>query len=100
LACLWIEKDLGPVPIKFQSLVNEIIDEGPLLEKINILIQQKRDAKELSWGMRIPEINNFIDREIKRIRNKNLKTNKVRPNLNKLDQLFTNCLSEIWQTKI
>jgi predicted nucleotidyltransferase len=100
LACLWIEKDLGPVPIKFQTLVNHIIDEGPLLEMINLLIQKKSNVNELSWDTRIPEINNFIDREMKRIRNKNLKSIKIRPDLKKLDQLFVNCLSEIWQTKI
>jgi predicted nucleotidyltransferase len=96
LACLWIERELGPVPIEFEVLADRIIHSTDLKTEVVNLLKRKRNGEELSWGPQIPIINKFIETEIKRLENKQFGKNYKRPNREKLNQLFLSSLIEIW----
>ncbi len=67
LACLWIERGLGVVPMRFESLVDGIVDEPRLRKSIDRLLVHKRAASETEYGGTIPEINAFLQRELTRL---------------------------------
>lgn len=101
LACNWIEQDLGPVPTEFSILVDKIIQENKLKTAINNLIIEKSRGNELYWGMRIPEISDFIDREINRLKEQLQVTRKRRKfDTEKLNDIFRSALLEVWDQKI
>ncbi|WP_435626276.1 nucleotidyltransferase domain-containing protein [Candidatus Ferrigenium straubiae] len=67
MACLWIERGMGVVPMAFDELAAGVIDDGGLQSSISRLIERKRAGAELDNGMRIPEIHAFIEHEIRRL---------------------------------
>lgn len=108
LACKWIEKDLGPVPMEFQILVDRIIESDGLKTVIKELIKRKKEGEELSWGSKIPEINNFLDEEIKRLDAKRYHITKLEANnyynkkynspVKKLNNLFFDMFDDYFDT--
>jgi predicted nucleotidyltransferase len=96
LACLWIEREQGPVPMEFETLVERIVESNELRKEINELLKRKREGEELSWGPPIPIINEFIEGEIFRLVNKKFEKRKIRPGREKLNALFQAALVEIW----
>ncbi len=94
LACQWIEQGRGLVPMKFETLVENLVQDNTLRSAIEYLIQDKRQGKEQHYGPRIPEISNFIDQELVRL-------SEVQPtppksiDSNLLDQLFVEMLIEL-----
>jgi uncharacterized protein len=97
LACKWIENNLGPVPTEFEKLVESIIEEDKLKKSINELIEEKKNGAELHWGRRIPEISNFIEVEIERLKKKEINFSKSKLDTEKLNNLFRELLKEVWQ---
>ncbi|MDD2700064.1 MAG: nucleotidyltransferase domain-containing protein [Sideroxydans sp.] len=67
LACLWIERGLGMVPMAFEDLVSGVVKDAGLKAAIAGLIELKRAAAELSNGAPIPEIHNFLLEEMSRL---------------------------------
>ncbi|MFO0792558.1 MAG: nucleotidyltransferase domain-containing protein [Candidatus Brocadiaceae bacterium] len=67
LACKWIEAGHGIVPVRFDILVNRIINPGDLKTAIFDLLQRKKDGQELDMGPRIPVISEFIETELERL---------------------------------
>jgi len=61
LAIRWIERDLGPVPMELQKLVESTVDAADLRTEIERLVAAKRDGAELDYGPRIESISVFID---------------------------------------
>jgi len=97
LACKWIEQDLGPVPTKFSLLVDKIVNDETLKQSIQNLINEKREGNELYWGPKIPEISEFIDIEIDRLKDKHhIKKRRSKTDTEKLNQLFRSALIEVW----
>ena len=47
LACLWIERDYGVVPIQFQMLVERVLEDGQIKTAIQDLIRRKKAGEEL-----------------------------------------------------
>lgn len=70
LACLWIERGFGVVPIEFSTLVDRLIDPSPLKQSIEQLVDRKRAGAELDKGPRIAAISDFLDQEIERLAGK------------------------------
>jgi len=95
LACIWIEKNFGLVPIEFSILVNRIITDDCLKQAILKLIDQKRAGAELKRGPRIPVISDFLDREIQRL-SQIAELTAVRLSAQAMDKVFHNCLIEIY----
>ncbi len=98
LACMWIERDLGPVPMEFDEMVTKIIDEKDLRKAIDALVVKKKQGEELGRGPRIPIISQFIEKEIKRLESGTFDVKKTRGQTEKLNQLFRDSLDEVWAT--
>lgn len=96
LACKWIENNLGPVPTEFEKLVKALIKDEKLKETIDQLIKEKKNGVELSWGKRIPEISDFIESEIDRLKKKEFNFSKNYTNTEELNLLFRSALKEAW----
>ncbi len=67
LACLWIERDLGVVPMRFEELVAGVVDDPELRDAIDRLLVIKRGANESEYGAAIPSLNDFIASELPRL---------------------------------
>lgn len=67
LACLWIERKLGVVPMTFDDLVEGVVVDTELKNSISILTHMKKSATELDSGARIHVVHDFLEREIERL---------------------------------
>jgi len=94
LACLWIERGLGVVPTEFEVLVNRLVPGGPLRGAIDALLRGKRQGIELDRGPRIPEISDFLNKEIVRLSAAHTSPSMTR-NSEALDALFVQTLIEV-----
>lgn len=67
LACLWIEREPGVVPMAFHDLVAGVVKDGELKSCIAELTELKRSGTEMNSGSRIPMIHSFLEHEIARL---------------------------------
>jgi predicted nucleotidyltransferase len=67
LACRWIERGLGPVPMEFSTLVDRVTEPGPLRASIEELLAKKVAGVELDEGPRVPIFHEFFDQEMPRL---------------------------------
>lgn len=67
LAARWIEQGRGPVPMRFEKLVDELVEEPLVRIHIAVLTARKRAGEELDKAHRIPVISNFIEAELERL---------------------------------
>jgi predicted nucleotidyltransferase len=67
LACLWIEHELGVVPMAFDDLVGGVVKGDELKSSIVKLTELKRSGAEMDNGLRIAVIHFFLEREIARL---------------------------------
>jgi hypothetical protein len=67
LACLWIERGYGVVPIQFQTLVERVLDDGEVRTAVQDLIRRKKAGEELDRGPQIPALSDFLARELDRL---------------------------------
>lgn len=67
LACVWIERGLGVVPMAFDDLVAGVVRDVELKESITKLTELKRSGAEMDNGVRIPVIHSFLESEIARL---------------------------------
>ncbi|WP_394782201.1 nucleotidyltransferase domain-containing protein [Undibacterium sp.] len=67
MACLWIEQQRGPVPMRFQDLVDTLITDTSLKTAIAELLIIKRRASESEHGLAMPEINRFLEFHLERL---------------------------------
>lgn len=96
LACKWIELNLGPVPMEFEILVNQVIESNELKNAIDKLLEKKRNGEELSWGPRVPIISNFLRSELERLELKKFDKRRSKTDTEKLNKLFRSSLKEAW----
>jgi len=88
LACRWIEGGHGPVPMAFARLLEAVAPEGPVRTAIDSLLEQKRAARELDEGDRIPVLNQFLGAEIERLKQRLAGTRADVPPTDSLDAFF------------
>jgi predicted nucleotidyltransferase len=98
LAMNWIEKGWGVVPTNFNVLVNQLVTEPKLRSEIDRLLAAKRAGAELDQGPRIAPISEFIESELERWERHEIADYKVTLSGDKLDELFRESLTEVWQT--
>ncbi|MFL6518298.1 MAG: nucleotidyltransferase domain-containing protein, partial [Bacillus sp. (in: firmicutes)] len=67
LACLWIERYNSVPPIVFQTLVEELLEEGELKQEILTLLERKISGDELNLEPKVKSINEFLEKEIIRL---------------------------------
>lgn len=87
LATLWVESSRGVPPMRFQALVEGLIDDPALRRAIDRLLVIKRAANETELGQAMPELNAYIDRELSRLEAATM-PKLTRPDENLLDQLL------------
>lgn len=67
LACLWIEAGRGPVPMRFSSLTEALVDDPKLSAAIADLLVRKIAGDELESGPRISAISDFVEEQLARL---------------------------------
>lgn len=97
LACKWIEEYKTVPPIDFVELVDTLVPKGELRTDIEHLLTRKMAGDELDIEPRIQIINDFLDSEMTRLE-AYIKTISVEVEdpTKKLDELFRNTLTEVW----
>jgi predicted nucleotidyltransferase len=95
LACLWIERGYGVVPIQFQTLVEQVLGEGDVKTAVQDLLRRKRAGEELDRGPRIPVISTFLTQKLDRLSGLQAPP-AARPSSAGLDQAFRECLIELY----
>lgn len=97
LACNWIERYNTVPPIEFQALVDDLLEDGLLKQEIFKLVIRKKNGDELELEPSITAINEFVEKEIYRIKDyiNSLEGSKedITP---QLDLLFRESLDEVW----
>jgi predicted nucleotidyltransferase len=96
LACRWIERDLGPVPMEFERLANEVISHNDVREAITHLLQSKVAGEELDRGPKIAALSNFIESELNRHANANVTRRRPVAKIEPLSQVFREVLRAAW----
>ena len=96
LACSWIENTNTMAPMEFQKLVDTQITDKTLKSEIEKLLKRKIAGEELDLELKIPVINDFLEKQIAYyndyLSNHNL---TIQPNTERLDRLFRETLKEI-----
>ena len=87
LACLWIERGLGPIPVPFSDLCAGTIQDPSLQRALDGLVARKVVTAEEGFGPRIPEISDFIQLEMKRLEKVHLDDEPL-ADTSELDRLF------------
>jgi predicted nucleotidyltransferase len=67
LACIWIERGYGVMPIEFRVLVERVLDDPSVKTAVQDLTRRKKAGEELARGPRIPPISSFLQRELDRL---------------------------------
>lgn len=88
LAIKWVEEQRGPVPMEFQTLVDQLITDPPLLHEVETLLQKKRSGQELDSGPRIQIFNDFIEHELERMEGLHVESTQSKPDIEGLNQFF------------
>lgn len=96
LAILWIEADLGAVPMEFEILVERLVASPSLRQAIDELLAVKRAGEEVGRGPRIAPISDFIEQELKRLASTRVEDNRPKPDVEALNQFFREALDELW----
>ncbi len=99
LACLWIERGCGVVPIEFHRLVERVVDDTGVKLAIQDLIRRKRSGEELDHGPHIPAISSFLQRELDRLSQIDAPL-PVRTSSAGLDHVFRESLIEVYGDSI
>ncbi|WP_395749694.1 nucleotidyltransferase domain-containing protein [Prosthecobacter sp.] len=68
LACRWIERSLGQVPMLFQELVDAVLEEREIRVALEALVARKRAGKELGKSAPDAVLSRFITAELQRLK--------------------------------
>lgn len=97
LACNWIERYNSIPPIKFQELVDVILENGLIKQEILTLLKRKIIGDELNLEPKLTVVNDYVEKEISRMEDyaKTLTISKkdLTP---QLDILFRETVDEVW----
>lgn len=99
LACLWIERGYGVVPMEFTTLFERVVEDPSVVAAIRELLARKKVGEELDRGPRIPAVSEFLGREIARLSAK--KAPPAKPTtLEPLDHALLSCIADVYGTHI
>jgi predicted nucleotidyltransferase len=68
LACRWIERHLGQVPMLFAELVESLLDKGDVRAALDELVARKQKGEELAVAPPIEVLSRFIEAELPRLK--------------------------------
>lgn len=66
LGCHWLQREPGPVPTRFETLVEKLVEDGPLRREIVELLELKKSTPELGYGPARAHISAFIEGTIEK----------------------------------
>jgi len=69
LACRWIERNMGQVPMLFDELVAGIVEDSEVRAAIGSLLARKKAGEELDRGPKDPVLSAYIDAELASLEN-------------------------------
>lgn len=72
LACRWIERSLGQVPMLFHELVEAVLEEREVREKLSALVARKQAGVELCIAPPDEELSRFVVQELQRLKALNM----------------------------
>lgn len=98
LACQWLIERGSAVPLKFETLVEELVPHGPVRLIIDDLLDRKRAGIELGEGTVIPMLSGFIVQKMETIQEVVKGTEFTRP-WEPLDDYFRDILSTVGKSK-
>jgi len=64
LACQWLERGLGPVPMRLETMLDALVADAALRAAVEHLLAVKRATPELGEGPAIPEISAYLAEQI------------------------------------
>jgi predicted nucleotidyltransferase len=96
LAIGWIEKEDSAVPMEFRILVDRLVSDSGLRRAIDNLLEAKKSGKELDRGPAIPELNAFIDSELRRLETELPKRVNPKADIERLNEVFRFALGMAW----
>ena len=67
LACRWIERQLGQVPMLFAQLVEGVLDEADVRPALAELVARKQAGEELAVAPPVEALTRFIEAELPRL---------------------------------
>jgi len=67
LACRWIERQLGPVPMLFAELVEGVLEEAGVRRALDELVARKQAGEELDVAPPVEALTRFIEAELPRL---------------------------------
>ena len=67
LACRWIERGKGQVPMLFAQLVEGVLEEDDVRAALNALVARKQSGEELSVEPPVEVLSRFIEAELTRL---------------------------------
>ena len=68
LACRWIERSLGQVPMLFNELVEGVLEEREVREALSALVARKQTGDELSVAPPDEVLSRFVVQELQRLK--------------------------------
>jgi hypothetical protein len=93
LSIMWLERYQNPAPIEFEKLRQIVSDRTELNSQISHLLERKKRSLEKEFAPPIPEINEFIEFELKRLESFSNNTEKGEQAMGELNALFHKVLS-------
>jgi predicted nucleotidyltransferase len=96
LACQWLERDLGPVPMRLEIMLDTLVNDAALRAAVERLLALKRATPELGEGPAIPEISRFLAEEIARLSTASVELPEPARPLPELDKFFRAELSRLF----
>lgn len=67
LACRWIERGLGEVPMLFQDLMDSVLEELEVRSVLDELVARKQAGDELATAPSVPVLSRFVEHELPRL---------------------------------
>jgi predicted nucleotidyltransferase len=87
LACRWIERGFGSVPMLFQELVDHVLEEREGREALDELLVRKRMGQELDMAPPVEALSRFAEQELARLEVLE-KPAEMAPDVEKLNAFF------------
>lgn len=83
--------------MEFEALLAGVDGEQDFKLAVGGLLDRKKMGEELDKGPRIPEISDFIDREMGRLEEKKIEPHGPKPPIEGLNDIFRLCVREAYR---
>jgi predicted nucleotidyltransferase len=96
LAVQWIKRGMGPVPVRFDQLLEGVIKDDEMKSEIKELIDRKKFEAESDSGPRMPKLHEYIDRILDEYDDNDSPGKPEVLSSEPMNAIFRDILEEIW----